>query len=124
MSKTIDLSITHEIIDLTVLDGGRDSFQLKNKNGTFWIRFVRNGFNQKPYDDGYWLGGVYLNNELLNVHSTEEQNLVKCLSLAKITKNIYDSQEQLILTQSLIKDCIQFIDSKEYIEFAKESGRL
>ncbi len=78
-----------EIIDSVVLGGGRTSFYCKNQGKRFWLRIVHNGFEDQPYKEGYWPGGLYLNEKLLGVHSKEEKQIIDLLLKIKIPECWY-----------------------------------
>ena len=119
-----------EIIDTVTLDGGRTSFYCENQGTRFWLRTVHNGLESTPYKEGYWPGGLYLNEELIEVHSEKEKQIINLLSKIKIPKKQYsiyykelDTNDGKIL-EELVQFIIEFLNSEKYIALAKKTGRL
>lgn len=62
--KLSKISGESKITNFSLLDNGRTSFYCENQGEKFWIRAVINGFEDKPYKDGYWPGGLYFNERI------------------------------------------------------------
>jgi hypothetical protein len=78
--KPSEISGESKIINISLLDNGRTSFYCENQNNKLWVRAVINGFEDKPYKEGYWPGGLYFNEELIKVHSEKEKQVLIILS--------------------------------------------
>lgn len=125
-----EISDEIELLDITLLDGGRTSFYCKNGNKRFWIRAVTNGFEDKPYQDGYWPGGLYLNKKLIDVNSDDEKRIIQIMRTMKISQKWYSnffegeniSEGESI--ENLIKFVINFIKSSRYYELALKTNRI
>ena len=117
-----------DIIDIVTLSGGRTSFYCDNQGKKFWI--VHNGFEEKPYKEGYWLGGIYFNEELIEVHSEKEKQVIEILSKMKAPKEWYSKYDEELdtnhgkMTEELVEFIIDFLESEKYSAFAKKTGRL
>jgi len=119
-----------EIIDIVTLSGGRTSFYCENQGKKIWLRIVHNGFENKPYKEGYWPGGLYFNEELIEVHSEKEKKIIDILSKIQIPEEWYSEQVKELdtnhgrITQELVQFIIEFLNSEKYISLAKKTGRL
>ncbi len=119
-----------KITNFSLLDNGRTSFYCENQNEKFWIRTVINGFEDKPYKDGYWPGGLYFNEELIEVHSKKEKQVIDILSKIKTPKEWHSKYSKLSKKsdgeriQELVQYVIDFLKSEKYIDFAKKTERL
>ena len=117
-----------EILDFTLLGGGRSSY-CKTGNKKFWIRIVTNGFEETPYKDGYWPGGLYLNDKLIEFSSEEERELgavIERLSVSKEYLSFFqrDKHENVIKsTNELVGWIVDFLKSNKYILLAEKTGR-
>lgn len=113
-----------KVNDLFVLDGGRTSLYCENSRKFFWIRLVTNGSLDKPFEAGYWPGGLYINNDLIKINSEEERNILTFLKGIKPPKSWYDNSFNLdgestnhgIATEKHIQFLINFIQSSKYQE--------
>lgn len=127
LSKIIDKI---ELIDIVTLSGGRTSLYCKNLGEKFWIRTVHDGFEDKPYKKGYWPGGLYLNEDLIEYNSKEEKSLIKILSKIKVPEEWYSIYHEELktndgqITEELIAFIIGFLKSEKYISLAQKTGRL
>jgi len=131
ITNALMISGEGKVKDLFVLDGGRTSLYCEKSGKFFWIRLVTNGFLDKPYEDGYWPGGLYLNNDLIEINSKEEKSILKFLEGIKTPKSWYDNSFDLdgeltnhgILTEKHIQFLINFIRSPKYQELGVVTGR-
>lgn len=125
-----EISGDSEIIDITLLDGGRTSFYCKNREKKFWIRAVTNGIEAKPFKDGYWPGGLYFNKTLVKVNSDDEKRILQILGAIKVPIKLYSnffqgeniSEGESI--ENLIKFIVDFIESPGYILLALKTNRI
>lgn len=118
-----------EILNITLLDCGRTSFYCKSENQKFWIRTVANGLEETPYKDGYWPGGLYLNDKLIAFNSDEERELISVIKRLSISKDYLcffpeDKRQNVIKsTNELVSWIVDFLKSDNYIRLAEKTGR-
>jgi len=84
--KIDDIGETVEILNIVLLGGGRTSFYCQNDSNNFWIRIVTNGFEDLPYKQGYWPGGLYFNDRLIEFDSDEEKQLATILKKLTVSE--------------------------------------
>ncbi len=129
--KPEEVVIPVELVDVSVLDGGRTSYYCCSNEKNFVIRIVHNGFEDIPFKTGYCPGGIYFDNSLLEVNSIEEKiicNILGTMNVQNFAKKFdsadeeFEDSEQLLL--HMIRSHIKFIGSKDYYRLAKITGRI
>lgn len=128
------IEVSGEIIirNLFVLDGGRTSIYCENNGRFFWIRLVTNSVTDEPFEDGYWPGGLYMNDRLIDINSKEEESILGFLRKIKTPKNCYESSFIMdgeltnhgLLNEKHIQFLINFLESNEYQKLGVKTGRM
>ena len=100
------------------------------------IRYVSQGSEELPYEKGYWPGGLYFDDYLVEVNSKEEKLIINTLKRLTINKKQYEHLMPEFETEygvvknhgealeNVIRSGLEFIGSPKYINLALKTGRL
>lgn len=125
-----------ELLGVGLLDGGRTTYYCELNGTQFVIRYVHYGSEELPYEKGYWPGGLYFDDYLVEVNSKEEKLIIKTLKRLTINKKHYEitmpefeGEDGMIqnhgeVLEDVIRSGIDFIGSSKYINLALKTGRL
>jgi hypothetical protein len=125
-----------EILGVGLLDGGRTTYYCELNGTQFMIRYVHYGSEELSYEKGYWPGGLYFDDYLVEVNSKEEKLINDTLKRLTINKKEYahlipEFQGKCGMIKNhgealedVIRSGIEFIGSPKYISLALKTGRL
>jgi hypothetical protein len=106
------------------MDGGTVQLLLADKNQTaFTIVFCQRVALEIHLGTGTWIQGSLLFNEVeVPIRSASERIILDALKAVRFSDKI--PRKDRPLERKIIRDCISFIESEDYLETARIMGRL